>query len=177
MAEIPLNRIKGNCKLFALVDDHRYEWAMQYYWQPSNFRGAIYATRSPYINGKKQSSIYMHREIMGVTDPLILVDHWDRVSLNNQEYNLRIATRSQNSMNRERNSTYRSSIYKGVQWIKALNKWYAKITIDGKVIPLGYYSFEVDAAIARNLAEIKYFGEWACLNTIIDSQTHQTRLF
>jgi len=53
----------------------------------------------------------LHRIIMGITDPKIMIDHKDRNGLNNTRENLRIATNSQNQMNKISTS---SSGYMGV---------------------------------------------------------------
>lgn len=41
----------------------------------------------------------MHRWVMGITDPKILVDHIDHNGLNNQKSNLRLVTSSTNKKN------------------------------------------------------------------------------
>ncbi len=47
---------------------------------------------------------------------------------------------------------------------KALSKWAASIRVDGKLLHLGYYGNEVEAAKAYDEAAIKHFGEYAKLN-------------
>lgn len=46
----------------------------------------------------------------------------------------------------------------GVYWNKKLCKWETKITKDGLNIFLGYYFIFEEAVVAREAAEIKYFG-------------------
>jgi len=59
-----------------------------------------------------------------------------------------------------------SSIYKGAHWNKHANKWRARIWTDGKLIHLGYFDIEEDAARAYNAAAKLAFGEFAKLNAI-----------
>ena len=83
---------------------------------------------------------------------------------------LRLATTSENGGNREKNKKYAnkkcSSIYKGVSWNKKDCKWKADISFQGKAFYLGYFINEIDAAKAYNKAAIKFFGEFAKLNTL-----------
>jgi len=90
----------------------------------------------------------------------INIDHIDRNPLNNRKYNIRVATDSQNMMNRgiQKNNT---SGITGVCWIKEKCKWKAQIKINRKNINLGYFSNFDDAVKARKGAEKKYFKEFA----------------
>lgn len=96
----------------------------------------------------------------------IEVDHRDRNILNYKRSNLRTATRSQNASNKEKQKGIYSSIYKGVYWHKSRQRWMARISYDSKTVWLGYFDDEDDAAIAYNLASMKYHGEFAVLNTV-----------
>lgn len=114
------------------------------------------------INGKNHST---HRLIFLYHHGFLpdFLDHIDGDKQNNKIENLRPASRAQNGMNREsyKNS---SSKYKGVYWRKDNNKWQAHIRINNKPKYLGYFTVEEDAAIAYNIAAIKYYGEYARLN-------------
>ena len=59
-----------------------------------------------------------------------------------------------------------TSTYKGVCWNKAAHKWKASVRVDGKPEHLGYFTNEIQAAIAYNNAAICHFTEFACLNVI-----------
>lgn len=93
------------------------------------------------------------------------IDHIDGNGLNNQQANLRFATRSQNMANKrvKRNG---SSKFKGVCWDKAMGKWKACAQKDHTQFHLGYFIKEKDAAIAYNKAAIKIHGEFARLNKV-----------
>jgi len=92
-------------------------------------------------------------------------DHVDGNGLNNQEDNLRLATASQQAMNRKRRNDNTSG-YKGVSLHSRLQRWGASIGISGKRIHLGYFDTAEEAALAYNQAAIQYFGEFAKLNNV-----------
>jgi len=166
MKEIPLSQGK-----FALVDDEDFDFLMQWKWHFFKTGNSLYAGRGKhlgYFNGKKKgTTILMHREINKTPDGFD-TDHIDGNGLNNQKSNLRTATRSQNQRNRSRKSPNKSSKFKGVSWQKQAGKWHASIRIGDKTIHLKNHDKEVDAAKAYNVAAIKYFGEFSCLNQIQD---------
>lgn len=87
-------------------------------------------------------------------------DHADRNPLNNRKYNLRKATNSQNTANREIMKNNTSGIT-GVNFDKKHNRWVARIQIGKIRIPLGRYVNKEDAIIARLKAEKRYFREFA----------------
>lgn len=88
------------------------------------------------------------------------IDHIDRDPMNNRRSNLRKATRSQQGMNRKRQSNNTSGFI-GVYWNKREKKWVAALKINGKQKPLGYFLNKDDAIKARLRAEKEYFGEFA----------------
>ncbi len=94
------------------------------------------------------------------------VDHIDNDKTNNNWENLRYATHAENSRNMKKH-TDGSSIYKGVSWDKLANKWRAQI-IHGKVINLGRFTNEREAANSYNKAAMEHFGDFAKLNIFED---------
>jgi hypothetical protein len=58
------------------------------------------------------------------------------------------------------------SIYKGVSWDSHHKKWRVAITVNKKMVSIGRFLSEHDAALAYNKAAIKHFGEFAKLNEI-----------
>ena len=115
-------------------------------------------------NNKK----HMHRVIMGVdgdawTD--IQVDHIKtNQKNNNRKCNLRIATPSQNGMNKKLYSNNTSGCT-GVYWNKSRSKWTSYISINKKFVCLGFYKNKEDAIKARKEAEEKYYGEFSYDNS------------
>lgn len=95
------------------------------------------------------------------------VDHIDRNSLNDKIENLRAATSSQNGKNRTSNKGSTSK-YLGVCLdSERVGKWRAALQIrKGRIIFLGRYTSETEAAIAYNEAAKIHHGEFANLNII-----------
>ena len=120
---------------------------------------------------KKIKTHYIHqlvaREWVSNPEGKRCVDHVDGVKTNNNWENLRYATHSENSRNMKRH-TDGSSIYKGVAYNKALNKWKAQIHQNGKAKHLGVFVNEREAAEAYNAAAIEHFGVFARLNKFND---------
>jgi AP2 domain-containing protein len=92
------------------------------------------------------------------------VDHADGNGLNNQRWNLRVATKRQQQANRGKQRNGRTSQYKGVFWDKSRERWSATIHYDHKTRYLGRYRDEEDAAHAYDLAALESFGSFARLN-------------
>ena len=90
------------------------------------------------------------------------VDHRDHNGLNCLEDNMRNCTHKQNTANKKIRG---NSKYHGV-CIQNGKQIVAQIRIDNKHIHLGTFKTEKLAAIAYNIAAIKYFGEFANLNLI-----------
>lgn len=123
-----------------------------------------YKTRQGYIKTSYQkNNIVMHKLVMGLYDnnnyDKYDVDHIYHNKNDNRKSQLRLATRSQNSMNCKVKSTNTSGVT-GVSWDKDRNKWIANIKVNYKNIYLGRYDNIKDAIKARQDAEIKYFGEY-----------------
>ena len=103
-----------------------------------------------------------------------LVDHINGDKLDNRRENLRLATRGENEVNKRKRRTHKgrkpTSKYKGVTKIKDRRKkrWRAIITFQKRIIHLGNFYTEKEAAEAYNEAAKKYYGDFAYLNKIED---------
>lgn len=106
----------------------------------------------------------VHRIIMNAPKGTF-IDHINHDKLDNRKSNLRICTNQQNSMNRKPYKG-KSSKYKGVSYIKKLDKFQAMIQANGKPKFLGRFKTEEEAAKKYNEAALEYFGEFAYLNDI-----------
>lgn len=137
-----------------LIDKVDYDLIRDYNWKV-NGRGYFQAK----VKGRTQLLHRVVAERMGL-DLSYETDHKDRNRENNSRSNLRIATHSQNQMNKGIQSNNKSG-YPGVSWYKPLKKWRVRIGIDNKEIALGYFSDKEDAIKARKKAALKHFGEFA----------------
>lgn len=163
MKEIPLTK-----DLVTQVDDWNYNFLNQWNWYVTyNISGAPYVARNDSRKNNmqgKQKRIYMHRVIMK-TPKHLQCDHINinapNNTLNNQEENLRNATRSQNMTNRIQKNT---TGYRGVNLNKLNNKYQCRININGKQKHLGYFNDPIEAAKKYDRYALKYQGEFAVLN-------------
>jgi len=89
--------------------------------------------------------------------PGFVVDHKDGNGLNCKRANLRVATHSQNMMNRSPWANETS----GVFFRKDRNKWIARITVNKQVVSLGSFDTFEEAKAERLKAEALYFGEFS----------------
>lgn len=156
MKKIFLNKIR-----FAQVDDEDYEHLNQFNWSVSG-RG-IFRYAKARIDGK---TITMHRLVTKALKGEV-VDHEDHDTLNNQKYNLRKCSSSNNNANKLKKPNT-TSIYKGVTWSKEKKSWIAQITINYNHKFIGYYKIERNAARAYNIEAKKHHGEFALLNKVPD---------
>lgn len=140
-----------------LVDDFDYGKLLGHRWFCSNQKGLLYARRN--VRGQKNKKILMHREILGLNDPKVYVDHIDGNGLNNQRSNLRICNQQQNMANR-RKILKGSSQYKGVS--RRGKNW--RVIVGRK--SYGTFPCEKEAAIAYNFIAFHNYGEYAKLNPI-----------
>mgnify|MGYP002128330597 CR=1 FL=1 len=105
---------------------------------------------------------------MGVDDPLLIVDHIDGNIFNNRKSNLRVCTQEQNKLNRhKRNWSSTTSLYKWVFFSNYHNRWIWSITYKKKRRTKNFIN-EIDAARWYNAMATELFGDFACLNTIIE---------
>lgn len=144
--------------MVALVDDEDYEYLSQHKWYAAFKNGTWYAKRGIWVDGKTKCE-FMHRVIMNAPIGL-LVDHKDGNGLNNQKTNIRLCTALQNARNKKPLRKFKGT-KKNI-----CGNFEARIKVNGKLIQLGIFKNEIDAAITYNNAAIKYFGEFARLNII-----------
>lgn len=103
----------------------------------------------------------MHRYILKPNDD-DFVDHINHDRTDNRRSNLRICNNSENLRNMV--SRVGSSKYKGVCWHKKANKWVAYIGFNNKLIHIGLFMREMDAARAYDEKAIELFGEFHNIN-------------
>lgn len=132
-----------------------YPWrAMGKGYLGTTFRGRLY---------------YLHQLVWlyhrGYIPPML--DHRDGNKKNCKIGNLRECTNAQNQYNGPRKSNNRSG-FKGVvrqnPTRKCRNPWHAKITVNGQIIGLGYYTTPEAASRAYFAGAKKYAGQFARSN-------------
>lgn len=148
---------EGNPFYFDLED---YDKIKNYYWGHKSNDMHFYS----HINNEY---ILLHRFIMDLDNSSdLVVDHINtHHPEDNRKANLRIVTHSENSMNHKLSKRNTSGVT-GVGWIRKIDLWRARITINGQEINLGLYKNKDDAIKARKEAEEKYFGEHSYDNSI-----------
>ncbi len=147
-----------------VVDAADYEWLIKYNWTTAKHRHTFYAIRESWVAGKR-TTVKMHRDILGFkTNDGNIGDHKDRNGLNNQRYNLRVATASLNAYNRKI-QTNNTSGYRGVYWHKPMGQWVVYYTREDKKLQYGgLFTDPICAAKAYDAAMKRIRGEEAILN-------------
>ena len=141
-----------------LVDDSDFEVLNQWKWHES--RG--YAIRFIGTARKNQKCLRMHTSIL-IPIKGFEIDHINRNRLDNRYENLRLVTRQQNMMNQTK-AKNKSSIYKGVCWVKREHNWLSSISLNKKFIRIGQFKSELHAAMAYDIWAKELFGEYAKTN-------------
>lgn len=109
--------------------------------------------------------VKMHRLIMGVTDPKIVVDHIYHNEngagrrYDNRKCNLRVCEQKYNACNARIRSNNTSGVT-GVEYDKRRNTWSARIKYCKKEYYLGAFKNKEDAIQARKQKEKELFGEY-----------------
>ena len=142
-----------------LVDTADLDIIARYRWYCSNG----YALASICDADGNSRRIYLHRLVLGLTDPRLHADHINGDGLDNRRANLRRATRYQNMANQTL-SRRNTSGYKGVSYYPRTLAYRATITAKGERRHLGFFSTPEEAARAYDAAAREMHGEFARIN-------------
>ncbi|ELD7609547.1 HNH endonuclease [Salmonella enterica] len=112
------------------------------------------------IDGKQYRAHRLAWFYMTGTMPEGIIDHVNTVKSDNRWNNLRIATSTENSLNRSISIRNTSGI-KGVHWSKEKNKWLVQITVSGMKFQLGGFKDIELANLVIEDARTKYHGEFS----------------
>lgn len=147
-----------------LVDDvdkdlERFSWRLD---------KAGYVIRGPKLSKARPGMERVHRVVLArvlgrVLQAHELVDHVNGNRADNRRENLRLATKSQNGMNRG-STNGSSSRFAGVAYDKRKQRWFAKVTLMGKQVAVGRYHSEEEAAWMRDQFALALHGDFARLN-------------
>lgn len=117
-----------------------------------------------YPLGSRNKRTYLHRAIVGISDPKVEVDHINGDPLDNRKCNLRVLDRHRNQQNRKTRNRNNRSGFTGVSFSKSHRKWVAVLTVDYCPIFLGHFDSPVDAARAYDRTAREWHGPDAATN-------------
>lgn len=127
---------------------------------PKTLEAGTQRKPSGYLYVSVHGRLYpVHRIVMlmcyGFYGEGLEVDHINHVRNDNRLVNLRFVTHGENMRNKSVSSKNASGVT-GVDFLKAKKKYRARITVDRKVIHLGYFETLEEAAAARAEANLKF---------------------
>lgn len=156
-----------------IIDDQDFEWLSEYKWR-LNTTG--YAGRTQYLGGGrkniKQRYLAMHRAILeryGIDIQDKQIDHKNQNKLDNRKENLRVATPSQNCINRfvkEKNTSGYKGVTRHLSPRQINPTWIAQTKVKGKYVYFGTYKTREEAASAYNKGMQEHFGDFAIYNQL-----------
>lgn len=106
--------------------------------------------------------VKISRLVMNVTDPDRVVDHINHNIYDNRKINLRICSVAENNQNR-RKQIRNQLDYKGIYETET-GTYNAMIGFERKIIYIGNFKTQKEAALAYDSAARHFFKDFACLN-------------
>lgn len=160
-----MKKIKLTQGEYTLVDDKNFKELNNYKWCCGKYHNIKYAMRT-FWKGKKQTTILMHRQIMGLKhDDKRQVDHINHNGLDNRKScNLRICESKQNIYN-SRLRKNNTSGFIGVSYDTINKKWLVTARVSGIKTYIGRFGNLKKAASEYNKFILKQRGKFSFLNT------------
>lgn len=152
-----MKQIELSQGLFTLVDEEDYIFLNQVKWSAS------YHKRTKRWVASNSKLTLLHRYLLGVTDPLVLIKHKNGNTLDNRRENLEIISKRESRIRSKKKKG--TNKYRGVTFEKTIingNKW--RVDIGNTCV--GTYPTEKEAALAWNKAALETYGEAAQLNVV-----------
>lgn len=146
-----------------IVDINVVDKIKLYTWFTKKSSNNTYYVYASITFNKKQSKISLHRFLIDAKVGEI-VDHKNRNTLDNRIINLRKCSKSDNNRNAKKNIRGNCR-YKGVTK-RPSGKYGCYISFNNKTICLGTFNTEEEAALIYNKKAKEFFGEFANLNNI-----------
>lgn len=143
-----------------IIDEEDWDRVGPFKWWVQRSLNTWYARRHERDQDGKKRLVALHRFLL-CAPPGTFVDHINGDGLDNRKANLRFATHSQNHQNRRRRGKGRSR-YKCVSFQGST--WRAYIFVNKRLLNLGRFHAEEEAARAYDAAAREHFGEFACTN-------------
>jgi len=161
-----MKKVLLNTGNFVFVDDCDFDEVSKFKWsEDRRSEYLVYAKRFEEKMAKgvrTRKSIYLHRQLMGVTARLVIVDHRNGNTLDCQRSNLRVCSKSENCMN-QRVRSNNTSGFKGVNK-SAAGRWVSKIMLNYRSITVGTFDTPEEAARAYDEAAKIHHKAFANLN-------------
>jgi len=95
----------------------------------------------------------------------LTVDHIDQNKANNKFCNLRLATQTQQKQNIIIHKNNTTGV-RGIRWREHLQRYEARIALDGKRIQLGSFKTFNEAVAARQAKELELYGKFSPLHQL-----------
>lgn len=114
---------------------------------------------SNYLFNGKLCFLMFHREVIKAPAGSV-VDHINRDKCDNRKCNLRLCSRSENNMNRNRFANNTSGVA-GVYYEAGRDRWVANIVCRHQRVYIGRYKTKEEAIVARLAKEAELFGEFS----------------
>lgn len=153
--EIPLTR-----GYVAIVDAADYDRVASHKWYVDPIGRTVYAgTYLRRANGKNVK-VRLHRFLLDA-QPGQLVDHRDGNGLNNTRVNIRLCEKRDNQRNQAKHCDSKCR-YKGV--FTSGNRYRVQMRVLDRVLYLGSFGTQEEAARAYDASAKEHFGEFARLN-------------
>lgn len=160
-----MKKLKLNLGYYALVDDEDFDRVSIKKWYiqgMNNKEKKFYVIANLPREGAQKGSIRLHQFIIGIhLNKSIIIDHINGNPLDNRKCNLRFVNKNQNLFNRIPANDRK---FKGV--FKKKNRYISCIRFKKKLIYLGRFKTEIEAASVYNKKAKELFGEYAYLNKV-----------